>query len=224
MQGLPDPASLTAWGLLATAFIIGLSGAVMPGPVLAVTVTHAARQGVKAGPLVVLGHAILEAALLLALVLGLGPILTKPSVGGVVGGVGAIILLWMALGMFKALPGLTLDLHEGKTNTAGPVRDGFLLSLANPYWSLWWATVGLSLVAMALDSPLGWWGLAIFYVGHISSDLVWYLFVSVIVAKGRRFINDLAYKVLVGFCAAFMLFFGGYFAIFAWRQLSAAWG
>lgn len=224
MQGLPDPATLTAVGLLATSFIIGLSGAVMPGPVLAVTVTHAARQGVKAGPLVVLGHAILEAALLLALVLGLGPILTKPSVGGIVGGVGAIILLWMAFGMFKALPALKLDLHGGKQNAAGPVRDGFLLSLANPYWSLWWATVGLSLVAMALDSPLGWWGLVILYAGHIAADLSWYLFVSLVVAKGRRFINDLSYKVLVGFCAAFMLFFGGFFALFAWQQLSAAWG
>lgn len=224
MQALPDPATLTAWGLLATSFIIGLSGAVMPGPVLAGTVTHAARQGVLAGPLVVLGHAILEAALLLALVAGLGPILTRPTVGGLVGGVGAVILLWLALGMFKALPSLRLDLQQGRQGAAGPVRDGLLLSLANPYWSLWWATVGLSLVAMSLDSPLGWWGLAVFYVGHISADLVWYLFVSLVVAKGRRFINDLAYRVLVGVCAACMLFFGGYFAVFAWQQLSAAWG
>lgn len=224
MQALPDPATLTAWGLLATSFIIGLSGAVMPGPVLAGTVTHAARQGVLAGPLVVLGHAILEAALLLALVAGLGPILTRPTVGGLVGGVGAVILLWLALGMFKALPSLRLDLQQGRQGAAGPVRDGLLLSLANPYWSLWWATVGLSLVAMSLDSPLGWWGLVVFYVGHISADLVWYLFVSLVVAKGRRFINDLAYRVLVGVCAACMLFFGGYFAVFAWQQLSAAWG
>ncbi|RJX33824.1 MAG: lysine transporter LysE [Desulfarculus sp.] len=224
MAALPDPATLTTGGLLATSFIIGLSGAVMPGPVLAGTVTHAVRHGVLAGPLVVLGHAILEAALLLALVAGLGPILTRPVVGGLVGAVGTVILLWMAWGMFRALPGLRLELIQGKAGAAGPVRDGFLLSLANPYWSLWWATVGLSLLAMALKSPLGWWGLLVFYLGHIGADLAWYLFVSLVVAKGRRFINDLAYRVLVGGCAAFMVLFGGYFALFAWRQLRAVWG
>ncbi|MCF8032637.1 MAG: LysE family translocator [Desulfarculaceae bacterium] len=222
MSPMPDPASLGAWSLLATSFVIGLSGAVMPGPVLAVTVTHAARQGVIAGPLVVLGHAILEAALLGALVLGLAPVLTNPTVAGVIGGVGALILVWLAWGMFRALPGLSLELESGKTRAAGPVRDGLLLSLANPYWSLWWATVGLSLTALALDTPLGWWGLVIFYVGHISSDFVWYLFVSLVVAKGRRFINDGAYRGLVGVCAAFLVFFAGYFGWFAWQQLGGA--
>ncbi len=222
MNALPDPAGLGAWSLLATSFVIGLSGAVMPGPVLAATVTHAARQGVAAGPLVVLGHAILEAALLAALVLGLAPLLTKPSVAGTICGVGALILGWLAWGMFRALPGLSLELEAGKARVAGPVRDGILLSLANPYWSLWWATVGLSLTAMALETPLGWWGLVVFYLGHIGSDLAWYLSVSLVVAKGRRFINDTAYRGLVGGCAAFLVFFALYFAWFAWRQLGAA--
>lgn len=222
MNVLPDPAGLGAWGLLFTSFVIGLSGAVMPGPVLAVTVSHAARQGVVAGPLVVLGHAILEAALLIALVLGLGPLLTRSGVAGIIGGAGALILVWLAWGMFRSLPRLTLAVEPGAVRKAGPVCDGFLLSLANPYWSLWWATVGLSLTAMALETPLGWWGLAVFYAGHISSDLIWYLFVALVVAKGRRFINDTAYRWLVGCCAGFLIFFAVYFAWFAWEQLGAA--
>lgn len=222
MTALPDPGTLGGWGLLFTSFVIGLSGAVMPGPVLASTVSHAARQGVKAGPLVVLGHAVLEAALLIALVLGLGPLLTRAGVAGAVGGVGALILLWLAWGMFRSVPSLTLDVQPGEVRATGPVRDGFLLSLANPYWSLWWATVGLSLTTMALETPLGWWGLGVFYLGHISSDMIWFCFVALVVAKGRRFINDTAYRWLVGCCAGFLVVFAVYFAWFAWGQFSTA--
>jgi len=205
--------------LATTAFGIGLSGAVMPGPVLAVTITHAARQGFKAGPLIVLGHALLEAALILALVAGLGPFLTKPLISGVIAGAGALILLWMGAGMLRSLPGLRLDLSSGAATSAGPVRDGVLLSLANPYWTIWWATVGLGLIAMAMESGLGWWGLLIFWLGHISSDLAWYSFVAAVVSKGRRFINDKIYRVVVGVCAVFLVGIAVYFGAFAWDKL-----
>lgn len=207
--------------LVTTAFVIGLSGAVMPGPVLAVTITHAARQGFKAGPLVTLGHALLEGVLLLALVAGLGPILTKPTISGVIAGVGAVILLWMGAGMLRSLPGLRLDLQTGAATAAGPVRDGVLLSLANPYWVIWWATVGLSLIAMAMASGLGWWGLLLFWLGHISSDLAWYSLVSAVVSKGRRFISDKVYRVVVGVCAVFLVGMAAYFGVFAWDKLAA---
>ena len=220
-----DPSAIGQMGpvtLVVTAFIISLSGAVMPGPVLAVTVTHAARQGFRAGPLIVLGHAFLEAALLIALAAGLGPFLTKPTISGIIAGVGAVILLWMGAGMLRSLPGLKLDLEAGAATSAGPIRDGVLLSLANPYWSLWWATVGLSLTAMAMSSGLGWWGLLLFWLGHISSDLAWYSLVSAVVAKGRRFITDKIHRGVVGVCAVFLLGFAVYFGIFAWDKLMAA--
>ena len=223
MNAMPDPQSLTLGGLFISSFIIGLSGAVMPGPVLAVTITHAARLGVRAGPLIIAGHAILEASLLLALVLGLGAILTQPTVSGLVGGVGAVILLWMGMGMLRALPSLTLDMEATGARAAGPVRDGFLLSLANPYWSLWWATVGLSLMAVALKSGLGYVGIVFLFLGHISGDFLWYLAVALVVAKGRRFLTDRLHRGVVGVCALFLLGFALYFGFFAWEQLRAAW-
>lgn len=219
-----DPSSLGQMGplsLLVTAFVIGLSGAVMPGPVLAVTITHAARRGFMAGPLITLGHALLEAALLIALVAGLGPFLTQPAISGLIAGVGAVILVLMGASMLRSLPRLKLDLDEGAATSAGPIRDGVLLSLANPYWSIWWATVGLSLTAMAMASGLGWWGLLLFWLGHISSDLVWYSLVSAVVSKGRHFITDKVHRVLVGVCAVFLIVFAVFFGMFAWEKLAA---
>jgi threonine/homoserine/homoserine lactone efflux protein len=215
----PDPAGLTLGGLVLTSFVLGLSGAVIPGPVMAVTIGHSARLGIKAGPLVVLGHAVLEGGLFLALAAGLGGILVRPEVAGTVGAVGALILIWMAVGMLRSLPGLKLDWSAGGGRAAAPVRDGFLLTLANPSWSLWWSTVGLSLMAMVLKSDLAWLGLAALFIGHIGSDLAWYLLVSMVVAKGRRWLTDRLHRWVVGACAIFLLGFAVYFGLFALRQL-----
>ncbi|MFH1057500.1 MAG: LysE family transporter [Pseudomonadota bacterium] len=212
-------------GMFVTSFVVGLSGAVMPGTVLAVTITHSTRLGFKAGPLIILGHAILEGSLVAALALGLGNVLHRPLVSGAIGGGGSLILLWMAWGMLRSLPGLKLDLEPGAAapgglrHAAAPVKDGFLLSLVNPYFLLWWATVGLGLITMVVQKGLGALGLLVFYAGHISADLAWYSLVSLVVAKGRRWLSDRVHRAVVGTCALCLLGFGVYFGVFAWRQL-----
>ncbi|MBU1740286.1 MAG: LysE family translocator, partial [Proteobacteria bacterium] len=125
-----------------TSFAIGFSGALMPGPVLTMTVSQTVRRGFWAGPRIVLGHGVLELALLLALVLGLGPILERPLVGGLIGVVGAALLGVMAVGMLWSLPRLSLQLEGRPAGGLGPFWAGVLTSLSNPYWVLWWATVG----------------------------------------------------------------------------------
>ena len=50
-----------------SSFMIALSGALMPGPLLTVTISEATRRGTVAGPLMILGHGILELALVLRL-------------------------------------------------------------------------------------------------------------------------------------------------------------
>ena len=65
-------------------FTLALSGALMPGPLLTVTVSESTRIGFKAGPLLMTGHAVLELLLVIAIVYGLGPFLKSPSVMGII--------------------------------------------------------------------------------------------------------------------------------------------
>jgi threonine/homoserine/homoserine lactone efflux protein len=226
-------------GIGLTSFLVGLSGAMMPGPVLSVTIRETAArvrgadlahpagpQGRRAhlraalaGPLVVLGHGVLEILLIVAIVLGLGELLTRGPVVGAIGLVGGAVLLWMGWGMFASLKTLRLDAAEGGARRAHPVLAGILTSLCNPYWAVWWATIGLGYIGLSMR--LGPVGLGFFYLGHILSDLAWYGSISLTLALGRRLLNDRTYRGLVTACAVFLVGFGAYFGYAGLRLLLA---
>ena len=181
----------------------------MPGPVLTVTVSESARRGALAGPLMIFGHGILELALVLALLGGLAPFFSRDEVFIVVSIVGGAILLWMACMMFKELPGLKLKFDHDDEKPRSLILAGIVLSLANPYWLIWWATIGLGYIMYSVKFGIP--GIIAFFTGHILADLAWYSLISFGVAKGRSFFTDTFYRRLIGACAAFLFVFSGYF-------------
>jgi threonine/homoserine/homoserine lactone efflux protein len=202
--------------IFASSFIIGLSGAMMPGPLLAVTIRHASQRGVVAAPLLVLGHAILEAALVCLLLFGLTEWIRGDAAVTAIALLGCAMLLRMAAGMAREVR--TLRFEPAGTggapgpvddaNTPGwlrPVIDGVVTSASNPYWSLWWATIGLGY--LLLSRGQGWRGVLAFFSGHILSDAAWYLFVGSAVSAGRGRFTDRMYRGVVGACAVFLVFF-----------------
>lgn len=200
-------------------FVIGLSGAVTPGPVLARTISQVPRHGFLTGPIIIVGHMFLELALVLGLAFGLGRLLQSPVAFSIIAFLGGTVLIGFAVAMFRSLPALTLDLSAPSPRQArsrrGLVVDGVLTSAANPYWSLWWATVGLSYIALA--QPLGIPGLVVFFAGHVFSDFAWYALVSGLVSAGRRRIPDALYRALTGLCAGALACFGMWFLYVALR-------
>jgi threonine/homoserine/homoserine lactone efflux protein len=196
--------------IFVSSFLIALSGALMPGPLLTATISESSRRGFITGPLMIAGHAILELGLVIALLLGLAPFLQKPVVFAATAVIGSAILLWMSFGMFRSLPSLHLSFTAEEKRGTHPLASGILLSAANPYWIIWWATIGLGYIIYS--SQFGFWGIVFFFAGHILADLVWYSFISAAVAGGRRFLTDRIYRGLIAVCAAFLVVFAGYFA------------
>ena len=203
--------------IFATSFVIALSGALMPGPLLTITLSESAKRGFYAGPLIVLGHGILEQLLLLLLLLGLAPILKNDQVIGSVGVVGAVVLIWMAVGMIRSLPSLSLERVAKDSKSTNPVWAGVLMSLANPYWIIWWATIGLGYILYSFT--VGLLGVAAFFAGHILADLAWYAAVSFAVSHGRRFMSDKIYKGVIACCAVALLGFAIYFGFSGAQRL-----
>ena len=60
---------MVLWGMFFKSFLIGFSGAMVPGTMLGVTIDGSLKKGWKAGPLIVLGHGILEILLIIVIAL-----------------------------------------------------------------------------------------------------------------------------------------------------------
>jgi threonine/homoserine/homoserine lactone efflux protein len=199
--------ALTA--IFCTSFLLALSGAMMPGPLLTVTISESSRRGFMVGPTMILCHGVLELALVLALLAGLAPVLQRDEVFIVISLLGGSVLMWMGLGMLRGLSRLSL---QGQVDQAGGrnlVLAGIALSAANPYWLLWWASIGLGYIAHAIK--FGIVGVAAFFCGHILADLAWYSLISAGIAKGKKFFGDGVYRTLIGGCALFLLAFSCWF-------------
>lgn len=204
-----------------SSMVLAYSGALMPGPMLAVVVAETPRQGARAGPLVVLGHAILELALLAALVIGLGPVLEREGVQAALSIVGGIMLgvtgATMILAVVRGTARLEWDTDAKGAGRARTVLGGILSSLANPYWTIWWVTIGLGLLTKAY--AIGLAALGAFYVGHILGDLTWYSAVSGAIAAGRRWITAGGYRIMIVAAAAFLFAMAAWFLVSGLRTL-----
>jgi threonine/homoserine/homoserine lactone efflux protein len=199
-------------GLFSVGFVLGLTGAMAPGPLLTVTIGESARRGGIVGPLVVLGHGILEFTLLFLIVFGLGKVLHNEIIFAVIAFVGGIILIYMGYDTIKGLKGYSL---AGPTDTKSrgvhPVVSGIVVSLSNPYWFIWWLTIGMGYVMFAKEFGLA--GILAFFVGHILSDLVWYSFISYGIQLGGRYVSIRIIKSILFICSIFLIFFGCFFLV-----------
>lgn len=197
--------------LFVLAFLGGLSGALMPGPLLTVNIEESIRRGAWTGPKLIFGHAVLELALIVTILLGFGRLLDLGPVKGAIGILGGAVLVWMAYGMIaEAVGGLRLPGREGSPRRSLPLpMAGALVSLANPYWSIWWVTVGLTFLAQAREAGIP--GVALFFAGHATADLLWYSAVSLAAAGGRRLMTDRVYQGIILACGIFLAGVGLWF-------------
>ena len=176
----------------------------------ALVLSGSSKSGFKAGPLTVLGHGILELALVIGLVLGLGSLLQNETVFKIIGMVGGAVLVYLGIDMIRSIRQAKIDLEKGgKDPGKSLIFHGIIASLSNPYWIMWWATIGMALILSASKYKL--WGVIVFFIGHILSDLVWYSSVSFAVDRGRKFLSQKVYKGIIAVCGVFLIGFGIYF-------------
>lgn len=196
--------------IFCTSFVLALSGALMPGPLMTVTVSESSRRGASTGPLMIFGHGLLELALVVALISGLAPILVRDDVFIFISLTGGAVLLWMGISMLRSLPQLSLDYQPAsEKKLRNLVVMGIVLSAVNPYWLLWWASIGLGYIMHALK--FGLLGVTAFFLGHILADLAWYGLISFGITKGQHLFSNDFYRKLIGGCAIFLILFSCWF-------------
>jgi len=194
-------------------FTIALSGALAPGPLFAAVISHSARHGAKTGPLLVLGHACVEITMVALIVLGCGRALNNPALLKVIALAGAGILVYFGITLLRDIKTASLAPSPQKHSDKRLTMLGITLSISNPYWSIWWLTIGMGLVLTAQQQGL--LGVLVFFLGHILADLAWYSFISFSLSKNRSRMSLAFYKNLLGICAILLLGFGVWFGVYA---------
>jgi threonine/homoserine/homoserine lactone efflux protein len=193
-----------------SSFMIALSGALVPGPLLTITVSESVKRGFIAGPLIIFGHGLLEILIIFLLIFEITPFLAAENTRYFISVIGGLMLAGMGVMLLKDAGKAKLVFSTGKKQTGlNPVIAGVVGSISNPYWTIWWVTIGLGYLISSLR--FGVLGVVAFFIGHISADLAWYSIVSFAVSKGRRMIGDKGYNYLLYVCGVFLIFFGGWF-------------
>jgi len=201
-------------------FIVGFSGAMMPGPLLAVGISETPKHGWRTGPVITIGHAIAEIGVVLVLMLGVVAVAHNSTVTKIIGIVGGAALILM--GVMMLWDTLKNKVSYDTANPAEKVKSrllagkGITATLSNPFWWVWWGTVGLALLVDSQQAGIK--GPVVFYFGHILSDLVWYSAVSIILWQGRKLLMGTPLKVLLCGCALFLIYLG---VKFLWGSIAA---
>lgn len=192
--------------ILAVAFTIGLTGALAPGPTLVATVNSSLKSGWTAGPKVAIGHAFVELFVFLLIVLGLAA--AAQAYSRFIAVLGGLALIAFGLLTVRGSKKASLAAPSSKA-AQNPYLAGVLTSAANPYFWIWWLSIGS---AMVIDGLRGGLVLAcLFMIGHWGADFGWYTLVSASLDKGRSILSEGNYHRILALCGCFLIFFGLYY-------------
>jgi threonine/homoserine/homoserine lactone efflux protein len=184
----------------------GLSGAMVPGPLTLYVVSEAFRRGRAAGLKIAAGHLLIESAFAGLIVFGLRDYLSSPGFRTAVVWVGCAGLIAMGAVLLRQVPGLSLTQRADVAFGGGPVAGGAFFSLTSPGFLIWWATIGASVfLEGALQGPAG---LAAVGAGHALADIAWCWFVAYSIERGRRYVSDRTYRVIMAGIAVWLIMLG----------------
>lgn len=190
--------------LLSLGFVVGLSGAVIPGPLLAFTVFDTSRKRRITGHAIILGHALWEFGIILIILLGFEGIITQNKL--VIYVIGGLALALMGISMIRSKSGeITMESSRVSSSLVG----GVFYTAFNPTQPPWWATAGLALLLKGIEI-MGIMGVVIVTAGHWLSDFAYYVFVSFMVYRHEKYINPHQREISI-LLGIFMASLGTYF-------------
>lgn len=196
---------------------MSLSGVLMPGPVTALTLARG-QKSPHAGAWVSIGHGAVELPLMAGIYFGAGGLFSMTPIKAGVGIVGGAVMLWMGIGMLRGYKKVEVTRDERKVGTGSTFWAGAALSLANPYFLVWWATAGAALISQSLK--FGLMGFIILVAVHWLCDLIWYYLLGALSYRGSEFFGNKLQQGVFIVCGLALIYFSGYFVIGAVMEIT----
>ncbi len=193
--------------------VISASGALAPGPLSIATIALGTKGSWKSGLLVALGHMIFELPYVVLIAVSLGYVSSFLDIPWV--RIALALFTSTFIAFFASL--LIIDALKSKTphqvqssalRIGNPLVVGIVLTGLNPYFLLWWISVGLLLIQGAINLGLGiFLGIAIMYTTHVWIDYAWLVFLAHASSRGARYLGIKGYRVLLLALAGTLILF-----------------
>lgn len=196
-----------------TVVLVTASGALAPGPLFFATISHGTKSGIRSGLIFSISHTVVEFSLIIFLALGLITIASEPIVRLLIGiSGGSVLILFGAIQIKKIITNKT----EEDNRLNGSNHRLFFIGLAftgfNPYFILWWLTVGTQLILIALEFG-ALLGVLFMYICHVWMDYVWLISISYFAKKGLDVIGLKWYRPIMILFGVILIYFGFNFLI-----------
>lgn len=191
---------------LVLGLLIGFTGALAPGPTLVATINASLNGNWTAGLKVSLGHIVIETAIFFLIVLGLASVASPYTTAiAITGGIALIVFGIMTIGGSRSASMSAVPLQ----GSVSPYWAGFLTSAANPYFWIWWLSIGSAMVIDGLGG--GIMMAALFLIGHWFADFGWFTLVSTSLDRGKGILSEANYRKILAACGGFLVLFGLYY-------------
>ncbi len=197
-------------GFAIVVIVISASGVLSPGPLFTANIFSGLKGGAKAGLKMAYGHTLVELPLVILLGLGAFSLEAIPEFRTYIGIIGALGLFVFAGIQLKQIFKNSLEPINGPKH--GPFLAGILLSALNPFFIVWWLTIGFKLIS---DALIYWsfWGILIMFLLHIWMDYVWLSSTALVSSRISKILSNRNFKVLVVGLSVVLVYFGITFLI-----------
>jgi len=197
-----------------TVIVVTASGALAPGPLFFGLLMQGSKEGARAGFACALGHMIVELPLVFALSFGLLAVAGEPTVKSVIGLVGGVGLISFGiLQIYNTLKNKAELTDKQKISLpASSLILGVALTALNPYFILWWLTIGSILIVQAVAFA-AITGVLIMYLAHVWMDYAYLTTIAHLGKKSRKLIGSRYYKVILIAFGLVLVYYGSTFLL-----------
>ncbi len=204
---------MNALNFAATVILLTASGALAPGPLFFVTISHGAKSGAKSGLMFSIAHTLIEFTLVMLLACGLLTVRNEPIVKLTVGVAGGMVLLvFGAMQIRGSLTSKSDETKSGEVETRNLLLIGLAFTGLNPFFIVWWLTVGANLILLSLEfASLA--GVVFMYICHVWMDYAWLTSVAHFSKMGTNVVGFKWYRLIMAVFGAVLIYFGLTFLI-----------
>jgi len=193
-----------------TVILVSTSGVLSPGPLFFANLIYGSKYGYKAGLKCSYGHTIVELPLILLLAFGVLSLEVFPSFKPAISIIGGITLV--AFAFMQVLAAVRKKNQAAIQTHHSPLLMGIIFSALNPFFIIWWLTIGMKMITDALLLA-SMFGLAFMFLTHIWMDYAWLTSIAHLAKKGIKIIGSKYYSILLIALSGALMYLGVNFIV-----------